>query len=163
MISDCRLEASIDAISAVVPCLDEERCLPEAYAEIKRSLEGFAHHEIIFVDDGSTDGTLALLREFAAMDHQVRYISFTRNFGLEAAFGAGFRYASLPWIVQFDADLQSPPSELPKLLLEAAQGYDVVFATRTRRQDPAWRRFGSVAQHWGAHHLMNIELPWRGS
>ncbi len=153
----------ITAISAVVPCLDEEQCLPQAYAEIKQSLGRFAEHEIIFIDDGSTDGTLALLRAFAAADPRVRYISFTRNFGLEAAFGAGFRYACLPWIVQFDADLQSPPSELPKLLAAAEQGYDVVFAMRGRRRDPAWRRLGSTAQHFLARHVFAIDLPWRGS
>lgn len=153
----------IVAVTAVVPCLDEQECLPQAYDEIKQSLVGFADHEIIFIDDGSTDGTLALLREFASRDHRVRYISFTRNFGLEAAFGAGFRYASLPWIAQFDADLQSPPSELPKLLAKAEEGYDVVFAMRNRRRDPAWRRFGSTAQHWVARNLLAIELPWRGS
>ncbi len=153
----------ITAISAVVPCLNEEECLDRAYVEITAGLAGFADYEIIFIDDGSTDRTLEMIKGFAAVDPRVHYLSFTRNFGLEAAFGAGFRYATKPWIVQFDADLQSPPHELPKLIAVAEQGHDVVFAMRSRRKDPSWRRFGSLAQHWVARHVFAIEMPWRGS
>lgn len=150
-------------ITAVVPCFNEEECLPQAYREISAVLSSFADHEIVFVDDGSTDGTLALMKELASSDPRVRYISFTRNFGLEAAFSAGFRYARHPWTVQFDADLQSPPTELPKLFDKALEGYDVVFAMRMRRRDPWYRRWGSRLQHWLAERVFGIELPYRGS
>lgn len=150
-------------ISAVVPCYNEEDCLPRAYAEISDVLAEFGEYEMIFIDDGSTDGTLDLIKQFAATDPRVRYLSFTRNFGLEAAFSAGFRYARYPWTVQFDADLQSPPTELPKLMAKSLEGYDVVFAMRIQRRDPWYRRWGSDLQHWLARRVFNIELPRRGS
>jgi glycosyltransferase involved in cell wall biosynthesis len=157
------LPLSAHRITAVVPCFNEEDCLPRAYAEISEVLAMFADYEIIFVDDGSTDRTLELIKRFAAQDPRVRYLSFTRNFGLEAAFSAGFRYAQFPWTVQFDADLQSPPSELPKLMAKALEGYDVVFAMRIQRRDPAYRRWGSNLQHWMARRVFGIQLPRRGS
>jgi glycosyltransferase involved in cell wall biosynthesis len=150
-------------ITAVVPCYNEEECLRRAHAEISEALTPFADHEIVYVDDGSTDGTLAIIRELADRDPRVRYLSFTRNFGLEAAFSAGFRYARHPWTVQFDADLQSPPSELPRLFGKALEGYDAVFAMRVQRNDPWHRRVGSQAQHWLARRVFGIELPHRGS
>ncbi len=150
-------------ITAVVPCYNEEECLRRAHAEISEALAPFGDHEIVYVDDGSTDGTLAIIRELAACDDRVRYLSFTRNFGLEAAFSAGFRYARHPWTVQFDADLQSPPSELPRLFHKALEGYDAVFAMRVERNDPWHRRVGSQAQHWLARRVFGIELPHRGS
>lgn len=150
-------------ISAVVPCFNEEECLETAYLEITAQLERFREYEIVFVDDGSTDRTLEIVQSIAAADPRVVYLSFTRNFGLEAAFTAGYRYARFPWIVQFDADLQSPPAELPALMSRAVEGFDVVFAMRVQRQDPLWRRWGSLAQHWVAGRVFGIELPYRGS
>lgn len=150
-------------ISAVVPCFNEEECVRRAYDEISAVLSAFEDYEIVFVDDGSTDATLSLIRELADADPRVRYLSFTRNFGLEAAFGAGFRYARHPWTVQFDADLQSPPGELPKLFAKALEGYDAVFAMRIARDDPWHRRVGSNLQHWLARRVFGIELPHRGS
>src|SRR5829696_8676657 len=150
-------------ITAVVPCFNEEDCISSAHREISSVLAEFDDYEIVFVDDGSTDGTFAQIRELAAADPHVRYLSFMRNFGLEAAFSAGFRYARFPWTVQFDADLQSPPTELPKLFHVALDGYDAVFARRINRNDPWYRTVGSNLQHWLARRAFGIELPHRGS
>jgi hypothetical protein len=89
----------------------------------------------------------------------VRYLSFTRNFGIDAVMAAGFRYASRPWTVQCDADLQVPPEEIWSLLDKAAQGYDVVFGERRGRRDPLVRRGGSAALHWTARRLFGIDMP----
>ena len=83
-------------LTAVIPCYNEVESIGPAYAEIVSDLAGY-DLELMFVDDGSADGTLDKIRELAATDSRVRYISFARNFGLEAAFSAGYRYAGKPW------------------------------------------------------------------
>jgi glycosyltransferase involved in cell wall biosynthesis len=143
----------------VIPCFNEGDGIARAYDELAAELAGY-DAEILFVDDGSDDDTLGLIKSLAATDARVRYISFTRNFGLEAAFGAGFRYAGKPWILQIDADLQSPPHELHRLLARAVDGgYDVVFGIRRDRKDPWARRMASRVQHWVARRLLGIEIP----
>ena len=146
-------------LAVVVPCYNEAAGLERAYLELAREVARY-DAELLFVDDGSTDETLALIKRIADTDPRVKYLSFSRNFGLEAAFSAGFRYASKPWIVQLDADLQSPPSEIHRLVDTATTGdYDVVFGVRRNRQDPWIRRVGSSLQHWVARQVLGIELP----
>jgi hypothetical protein len=145
-------------ITAVVPCYNEIEAIDRAYREIRAALRDY-DAELLFVDDGSTDGTLERIRQLAERDPAVRYLALARNFGQEAAFSAGFKYASKPWTVQLDADLQWPPAEIPALLVKALEGYDAVFAVRERRQDPWLRRAGSSAQHWLARRVLGIELP----
>lgn len=146
------------SVTAIVPCFNEEDAIERAYREIKRQLERYEDAELLFIDDGSTDRTLEKIRRLAASDPSVRYLSFARNFGLEAAFSAGFKYARNDWTVQLDADLQSPPEEMHLLLAKAVEGYDVVFGVREDRQDPWLRRAGSSAQHWFARRFLGIEL-----
>lgn len=90
-------------------------------------------------------------------------MSFSRNFGLEAAHGAGFRYASGEWVVQLDADLQSPPAEAPKLIAKAMEGYDVVYGIRRERHDPLFRRLGSAVQQRLAQRLFGVDLVYGSS
>jgi biotin carboxylase len=146
-------------LTVVVPCLNESGTLQRMYDEVTTALAHVDDLELLLVDDGSTDDTLARMRALADADPRVRYLSLTRNGGLEAAQSAGFRYASKPWTAQIDCDLQFPPSEIPKLLERAAEGYDLVLGVRQRRQDPRWRRWGSTAQHWVARRLFGIEMP----
>ena len=150
-------------ISAVVPCYNEAESVDLAYEQITRELERYGDVEVIFVDDGSTDATLERVRALAAADQRVKYLSFARNFGQEAAFSAGFKYAAKPWTVQFDADLQWPPEEVHKLLARTAEGYDVVFGIRERRRDPWFRRLGAAASQWVARAWLGIELPMGAS
>jgi polyisoprenyl-phosphate glycosyltransferase len=147
------------AISAVVPCYNEAESIDLAYERITRELERYGDVEVLFVDDGSTDATLERVRALAAADQRVKYLSFARNFGQEAAFSAGFKYATKPWTVQFDADLQWPPEEVHKLLARTAEGYDVLFGIRERRHDPWFRRLGAAASQWVARAVLGIELP----
>lgn len=146
-------------LTAVLPCYNESEQVERAYEAICADLEEVEDLEILIVDDGSVDDTLDRIRRLAVADPRVKYLSFSRNFGLEAAHAAGFRYASKPWAVQLDADLQSPPAETWKLLAKASEGYDVVFAIRRDRQDPLLRRLGSAGQRWFARRLLGIELP----
>jgi glycosyltransferase involved in cell wall biosynthesis len=145
-------------VTAIVPCFNEEDGVEEAYAEIRAQLARYADFELLFVDDGSTDGTLAIVKRLAAQDGAVKYLSLARNFGLEAAFTAGFKYAQKEWTVQLDADLQSPPEEMHKLIRKGLEGYDVVFGVRENRQDSWFRRTASSAQHWIARRWLGIEL-----
>src|SRR5262252_7262658 len=94
-------------ISVVLPCYNECDNIQEAYEAVVDGLSDY-DIELVFVDDGSTDGTLAAIRGLAGLDPRVRYLSFTRNFGFEAAFSAGFRYSAKPWILQLDTDMQFP-------------------------------------------------------
>ncbi|KES03164.1 sugar transferase [Streptomyces toyocaensis] len=152
------------SITAMVPCYNEEECIERAYLEISREIYRYEDSEILFVDDGSTDGTLDIIKRIAREDPRVRYLSFARNFGLESAFTAGFAYASKEWTVQLDADLQSPPAELHKLARRAVEGgYDAVFAVRAGRQDPWYRRLGTIGHQAVATRVLGIELPVRAS
>jgi glycosyltransferase involved in cell wall biosynthesis len=126
-------------ISVVVPCWNEEEALPlfyEAVCPIMRSMReqygvGF---ELIFVDDGSKDGTLDLLRRFADDDERVKYLSFSRNFGKEAAILAGLTEATGNFTALMDADLQDPPALLPQMYEAVTQGgYDCAATRRVTR------------------------------
>src|SRR5215468_9699397 len=97
-------------VTVVVPCLNEAANIRAVYRAVTAELSGY-DVELLFVDDGSTDGTLPELRVLAERDDRVRYLSFSRRFGYDAAFSAGFLYARRPWAVQLDADLQFPPAQ----------------------------------------------------
>lgn len=131
-------------ISIIVPCYNEQEVLPLFYAEVRKVLmETGLEYEILFVDDGSTDGTARVIEGFAAEDEGVKYYSFSRNFGKEAAMYAGFCNASGDYTAVMDADLQDPPSLLPQMieLLESGE-YDSVAARRvSRKGEPKIRSF----------------------
>ncbi|MDD5602837.1 MAG: glycosyltransferase family 2 protein [Eubacteriales bacterium] len=129
-------------ISVVIPCYNEEAVLPvfrekleEAAGKIRSASEGGTGFEFIFVDDGSDDGTLDLLKKFTAGDTITRYISFSRNFGKEAAIFAGLEASKGDYIVLMDADLQDPPEMIAEMYSMAATGdYDCVAARRADRK-----------------------------
>src|SRR5207253_2616506 len=99
-------------------------------------MEQLGHsYEVIYVDDGSTDGSLALLTSFAAQDARVRVISFRRNYGQTAAMAAGIDAASGEVLVPMDADLQNDPADITRLLDKLDEGYDVISGWRANRQD----------------------------
>ncbi len=132
-------------ITLIVPCYNEEESLPlfyEAVCDVARGIPDYAV-TMLFVNDGSKDGTLGIMRELAAKDERVRYLSFSRNFGKEAAMYAGFCNAKGDYIAVMDADMQDPPSLLPEMirLLETGE-YDSVATRRvTREGEPPIRSF----------------------
>lgn len=122
-------------LSIVIPLYNEEPNVAPLHAELSRVLASMgAAHEILIVDDGSSDGTLAVLRGIQAADSHVRVIRFTRNFGQTAAFAAGFAYARGSLIVTFDGDLQNDPADIPRLV-DLARTHDVVCGWRKDRKD----------------------------
>ncbi len=125
------------AVSVVIPAFNEAESLPELHAGIRAELGRMnASYEILFIDDGSTDGTLDVIRRLKSQDPAVRAISFRRNFGKSAALAVGFNEARGDIIVTMDADLQDDPTELPKLFARLEEGYDVVSGWKQNRQDP---------------------------
>lgn len=145
-------------LSVVIPCLDEAPNIDTVYRAVVAEL-GRYDLEVLFVDDGSTDDTLTVIRRLAAADPRVEYLSFARNFGFEAAFSAGYRYASRPWVLHVDADLQFPPAEAHKLVALADPAHDAVFGIRAVRRDSWPRRVGATVSHLVAHRLLGIEIP----
>lgn len=124
-------------LSLVIPVYNEVDNLRPLLEEIREALEAAdLSFEVIFVDDGSRDGSGELLAELAQEDPRVVAIRFRRNFGQTAAFAAGFRHASGSVIVTLDADRQNDPADIPALLAKLEEGYDVVNGWRVHRQDP---------------------------
>ncbi|MEQ1929458.1 MAG: glycosyltransferase family 2 protein [Parvularculaceae bacterium] len=125
--------ATQPAVSVVVPCHNEEKNVPVLFAALLKEL-GQRPYELIFVDDGSTDGTLGVLRDLAGRDRGVSYISLSRNFGHQLALRAGLDAASGDCVISLDADMQHPPELIPEMLKRWSEGFDVVL---TRRRDSA--------------------------
>lgn len=139
-------ERKRELISIIVPCYNEQAAIPFFYKEIDRISQVMKEEtdfELLFVDDGSKDGTMAVLRELAANDKRVRYVSFSRNFGKEAAMYAGLENARGDLVAILDADLQDPPSLLPEMYASIKNdGYDSVATRRsTRKGEPKLRSF----------------------
>ena len=104
-------------LSLIIPCFNEQESIPIFYEEATKTLKSINNdYEFIFVNDGSEDGTLKILKDLATMDDHVVYLSFSRNFGKEAAMYAGFCNAKGDIVGVMDADLQDPPSLLPEML-----------------------------------------------
>ncbi len=132
-------------ISIIVPCYNEEESIPyfqEAITQVADCLSDYAF-ELIYVDDGSKDKTLSVLRELASEDARVRYLSFSRNFGKEAAMFAGLEASKGDFVAIMDADLQDPPSLLPEMLeILEHDDYDCVATRRVNRKgEPVIRSF----------------------
>ncbi|MCD7822090.1 MAG: glycosyltransferase family 2 protein [Clostridiales bacterium] len=132
-------------LTCVVPCYNEQESLPYFYEEINRvsTMMPDVTFDILLVNDGSKDETLTEMRRLSALDPRVRYISFSRNFGKEAAIYAGLQHAPGDYVVIMDADLQDPPSLLPEMYRAVTEaGYDSVATRRvTRKGEPPIRSF----------------------
>ena len=135
----------MEKITIIVPCYNEEEVLPLFYAEVTRvaGLMGEYDFEFLFVDDGSRDGTMKVIKDFAQQDKRVKYVSFSRNFGKESAMYAGFSHATGDYVAVMDADLQDPPALLPEMMAAIKdEGYDSVATRRvTRKGEPPIRSF----------------------
>jgi polyisoprenyl-phosphate glycosyltransferase len=123
-------------LSLVVPCFNEEAVLARFHEVVRAETTGIADEvEVIFVDDGSSDGSLELLKKIAAQDPEAKYVSLSRNFGKEAAMLAGLKRASGDAVIIIDADLQHPPELLRRMVDLHKQGFDQVIAQRDREGD----------------------------
>lgn len=135
----------MDTLSIVVPCYNEQEALPLFHAAVSKVMDGMAEvaFELVLVNDGSSDGTLAEMRRLAAEDGRVKYLSFSRNFGKESAMFAGLEHATGSFVAVMDVDLQDPPELLPEMYQTLKQGeYDCVATRRvSRKGEPAVRSF----------------------
>jgi glycosyltransferase involved in cell wall biosynthesis len=128
-------------ISVVIPVYNEQESLEKLHKELALVLSKIGKtYEIIFVDDGSTDASLEVLKTIRKKNKKVRIISFRKNFGQTAALSAGFDYAQGETIITLDADLQNDPRDIPKLLKKIDEGYDVVSGWRKERKEPYFTR-----------------------
>lgn len=150
-------------ISLIVPCFNEEKALPIFYQTTCRILtEKLSDYdaEFILVDDGSSDGTLRVMESLAAQDSRVRYLSFSRNFGKEAAMYAGLQASTGDYTAIMDADMQDPPSLLPEMLIGIEQeGYDCVATRRVSRAgEPPIRSFFARAFYRLIHRISRTDI-----
>jgi dolichol-phosphate mannosyltransferase len=120
--------------SVVVPAYNEQEVLPLSYPRLKKVMASLGDYELIFVDDGSRDNTLSLLKEIAAKDPTVKVLSFSRNFGHQQAVSAGMAKSSGHAVIIIDCDLQDPPEVIPEMVKKWQDGADIVYGQRSRRK-----------------------------
>lgn len=144
-------------LDIVVPCYNEEEMLQIFYKEVSDNLKNIKWN-VIFVNDGSNDNTLEVIKELENSYDNVKYISFSRNFGKESAIYAGLDYSTEDYVVLMDADLQDPPSLIPKMM-EYIKEYDIVGTRRvTRKGEPFIRSFFARLFYKIANKITKIEL-----
>jgi dolichol-phosphate mannosyltransferase len=148
-------------LSVAIPIHNEESVLPELLQRLRAVLDSVAGgpHEIVFVDDGSTDRTFELLAEAAKEDERIGVLSLSRNFGHQAAITAGLDHVSGDAAVVMDGDLQDVPEIIPKFVETFQQGYDVVYAQRVRRKEPLALRICYFVFYRMMARLSDIRLP----
>lgn len=150
-------------IDIVVPCFNEEDVLPVFIEETNRVLDSVSGYDFryILVDDGSGDNTLAVMRTLAAQCARVKYISFSRNFGKEAAFFAGLEYADGDYVIVMDADLQHPPALIPQMIASIEKGHDCCAAYRNNRSgDGHIRSFFSKLFFRFSNSMTGTKMPY---
>jgi polyisoprenyl-phosphate glycosyltransferase len=152
---------SAPAITVAVPLHNEETGLPELIRRVGLVLDQIpgGPHEMLFVDDGSSDRTMQLLEEFAGRDPRISVISLSRNFGHQAALTAALDHVSGDVTVVLDGDLQDPPETIPVLVEKFLQGYDVVYAQRLRRKEALWLRICFYLFYRLMSSLSDMNLP----
>ncbi len=148
-------------ITILVPCHNEEASLPLLYDELRRLMDSQTGYvwQVLLIDDGSSDGTLRLMRDLRRTDVRICYVSLSRNFGKESAMLAGFDNASGDCLVIIDADLQHPPSLIPDMIRMWEEGYEDVYARRvTRGREPWWRRRLSLMYYKLLQRMTDVEV-----
>jgi len=147
------------SISVVIPLLNEAATLQALHARLVAVLEPIAaRYEIVFVDDGSTDDSINVLKRLSYSDANVRYIRFRRNFGKSAALAAGIVASKYDIVFTMDADLQDLPEQLPRILDKLNEGLDLVSGWRIQRQDKLSRKLGSRIYNWTTSKLTGVRL-----
>lgn len=147
--------------SVVVPCYNEQEVIEMFHARIKAVMDGIKeNYEIIYVNDGSKDGTLGLLRQFASGDKTVKVLAFSRNFGHQAAVSAGLKYASGDAVAIIDSDLQDPPEVLPGMFDKWKEGYKIVYGKRKKRKkEGLLKRLTAHIYYRFLHSISGVDIP----
>lgn len=146
-------------ISVVVPVFNEEENLPVLYARLVEVLRKLGTYEVIFVDDGSSDGSAQIAADLERSDPGVKLLSFSRNFGHQAALSAGLDHARGQAVVLMDADLQDPPEVLPRLVEQWEQGYQLVYAVREKRDEGLAKRGTAHLFYRALRTVADVDIP----
>lgn len=148
-------------ITIIIPAYNEEESLPHLYERLEKLMSSMEHYEfeILFVNDGSKDNTINLIKEYREKDNRISYVDFSRNFGKEIAMIAGLDYATGDCVIFMDADLQDPPELIPELVKYWEEGYDDVYAKRSSRKGETWlKKFTSKMYYRVLQHLTNVPI-----
>jgi glycosyltransferase involved in cell wall biosynthesis len=146
-------------IAVVVPAFNEAESLPELVARIEATISAMGRTwEVWVIDDGSTDGTMAVVSALAAAHPQVHGLSFARNFGKAAALAAGFQAADAEFVITMDADLQDDPAEIPILVGRLEEGWDLVSGWKQNRQDSFIKNNTSTIFNWFTSRMCGLRL-----
>ena len=148
-------------VSIIIPAYNEEESLPFLYERLNSLMNGLTSYEfeILFVNDGSKDKTIELIKELREKDKRINYVDFSRNFGKEIAMIAGLDYATGDCAIFMDADLQDPPELVPELIKYWEEGYDDVYARRKSRKGETWlKKFTSKMYYKVLQSLTRIEI-----
>ena len=146
-------------VSIVIPLLNEAESLRPLMEKICHTMaEDGQSYEVIFIDDGSTDDSMAVLEELHAAHPQVKVIQFRRNFGKSAGYTAGFQHVSGQFVITMDADLQDDPAEIPGLIAKLEEGYDLVSGWKKKRFDPLGKTLPSKFFNWVTGRVSGIPI-----
>jgi dolichol-phosphate mannosyltransferase len=149
-----------EVCSVVIPVFNEEENLESLHHRLSKVLENLCEdYEIIFVDDGSADKSLGIMRKLRETNERVKFISFSRNFGHQIAITAGIDYASGSAVIIMDADLQDPPEVIPRLVEKWREGYDTVYAIRESRKDPILKRTIAFVFYRLFQRMSDVDIP----
>ena len=151
-------------ITIIIPAYNEEESLPMLIDRIKKIMDSMNKYdfEILFVNDGSKDKTLSIIKKIRENDKRISYVDFSRNFGKEIAMIAGLDYATGDCVIFMDADLQDPPELIPELVKYWEQGYDDVYAKRRSRKGETWlKKFTSKMYYKVLQKTTRIEIQKR--
>lgn len=146
--------------SIVIPIYNEQETLPEIYRRLKTVIDTLdAPSEIIFIDDGSNDQSSMIVNEIHKTDSRIKLIQFSRNFGHQVAISAGIDFASGDVVILMDGDLQDPPEVIPNFIQKWREGYDVVFAIRTKRKENVFKRAAYFIFYRLLRKLSYLDIP----
>ena len=151
----------INNISFVIPSYNEQENIEELYSRIKNTLKDLKinDYEIIYIENGSTDNSLNILKTINAKDNSVKIISFTRNFGLQNAIYAGLNFSTKEYVCVMDGDLQDPPELLKDFSKKINEGYDVVYGIRKKRKANLFKKICYKIFYYFFSNLSEIEMP----
>jgi glycosyltransferase involved in cell wall biosynthesis len=130
-------------VSVIIPVYNEVESINELYNQLTKALEEYIPYEIIFIDDGSSDDSVEIIKKICELNNSTNLIQFQRNYGKSAALAEGFKYANGNYIVTMDADLQDDPSEIKNLVNKLEEGFDLVSGWKKDRKDPLSKRLPS--------------------
>lgn len=148
-------------VSIIIPAYNEEESLPFLYERVEKVINGIDNYEfeILFVNDGSKDKTIELIKKYRKKDKRINYVDFARNFGKETAMIAGLDYATGDCAIFMDADLQDPPELIPEMIKYWEEGYDDVYAQRRSRKGETWlKKFTSEMYYKVLQALTRVEI-----